>query len=124
MKTLLAKISDKGEIDYSGNNLCYPPRTLLLTEFPQIKMLNISKNSLTEINETMIKSLPNLQSLDASFNKIVFVTSQISLWESSLLKLKLGNNFLTEIPNEITKLSKLRYLKLNDNKIEYLPSDF
>ena len=80
----------------------------MLQTFESILHINISKNSITEINENMIKSLPNLQSLDASNNKIVFISSCISTWAGCIIKLKLSHNKLTEIPSEITKLKNLR----------------
>jgi leucine-rich repeat protein SHOC2 len=120
---LKSKITDKGELSYSNNNLWYLPRSLLLYEFTQIVSLNISKNAISEINENMIKSLPSLIELDASHNKIVFITAMISQWSGSLRKLVLSHNNLNEIPNEISKLEKLQYLVLDNNKIEYLPSE-
>lgn len=77
--------------------------------------------------------MPNLQTLDASQNRIVFISSSINKWAKGLIKLKLSKNKIWEIPTEIVKLKNLRYgfiltlwsryLKLNDNELQFLPSD-
>lgn len=76
-------------------------------------MLKANKNSLTEVNESMIEWMPYLQKLDLSYNKIGFVTTLIQKWSESLMILKLDHNLLSEVPNEITKLYKLKYLKVS-----------
>jgi len=76
-------------------------------------VLKANKNSLTEVNESMIEWMPYLQKLDLSYNKIGFVTTLIQKWSESLMILKLDHNLLSEVPNEITKLYKLKYLKVS-----------
>lgn len=83
--------------------------------FKQIKKLNISHNCLTEINESIIKCCPCLQTLDASYNKITFLTTEISNWGLTLSKLKLNHNLIIEIPVELTQIHSLKFLKLNHN---------
>jgi len=61
----------------------------------------------------MIEWMPYLQKLDLSYNKIGFVTTLIQKWSESLMILKLDHNLLSEVPNEITKLYKLKYLKVS-----------
>lgn len=117
------KITSRGELNYSNNNLFYLPRAILMAIFEQVVILNISKNSFTEINESLIKSLPCLRELNAESNKITFVTSEIHLLSPSLKRLILGKNNLWEIPSEISQLKNLQYLLLNDNKIEYVPAE-
>ncbi|CAI2361336.1 unnamed protein product [Moneuplotes crassus] len=117
------KITSRGELNYSKNNLFYLPRAIMMSVFDQVVTLNISKNSFTEINDNMVKSLPNLKELIADSNKITFITSEIYLLKDTLKKLILGNNNLKEVTPEISQLENLQFLLLNDNKIEYLPPE-
>ena len=120
---LKSELNSQKELNYSNNSIYCLPRGILLSEFPKISTLNISKNCFTEINESMVKSLPNLKELDAGNNKIAFITSKISLWKPTLRKLILCKNNIKEIPPEISQLENLKYLVLKENKIEYLPSE-
>ena len=76
-----------------------------------------------------------LREFNANYNKIAFITPLISLWKDTLIKLKLNNNQLIELPSgkikilktyligfiEISELSNLRKLDISNNLIWELP---
>jgi Leucine-rich repeat (LRR) protein len=159
---LICKLKHLVSLDVSGNqltnmdDLCLPSLEVLkasknqLAHFPRllstittIKVLNLSENKLTKIDEK-IEELHLLEELYLKANEIVSVPREIGklhrlrildLSENQLkelpielrelkqlIKLELQHNHITEFPEQICHLSLLQVLKLNDNKLTSLPS--
>ncbi|XP_066967259.1 chaoptin-like [Macrobrachium rosenbergii] len=103
-------------LSISGNpfiNLCP-----VLGDLKSLKKLDASKILLTEVNKDTIAQLGHLKQLDISDNMIVdFPTG--SFHKSSIQRLNLGGNLLTQLPNAIfmDKMEKLKVLNVTGNPL-------
>ena len=89
-----------------------------------LEFLHISQNRLTQIGPGIFYPyLPNLKTLDLSYNKISIITSDCISDMVSLEEVKLNNNTLTNVTGRLHNLPTLRWLYLNQNKIKDLGAD-
>lgn len=98
---------------YVGNNNCSISSTVF-SNFPNLKILDISKLNLTEIPSSLT-SLQSLSSLNVSNNSITNFSNLSSL--SNLQELNISGNNLTRVPNEINNFTNLKVLDLSNNAI-------
>ena len=85
-----------------------------------LKRLDLSKNSLTDISKLI--SLANLEVLILDSNFIKFIPNDIDEL-TKLKELHLSNNKLSDLPNSITNLRNLRILTMNNNQLVALPEN-
>ncbi|XP_070828701.1 leucine-rich repeat serine/threonine-protein kinase 2 isoform X3 [Chaetodon trifascialis] len=107
-------VSQLEELFMEGNSiteLCVP---LCL---PEIKLLDVSKNSVESISPDFLTGCPKLETFNVSMNKI----SSLSHLPSKITTLKLANNSFTEVSETILKLPNLRSLDMRTNSITALP---
>jgi Leucine-rich repeat (LRR) protein len=89
--------------------------------FPNLQVLNLSKNNIKEIPSDISK-LKALQELDLSNNKLTNLPAQIGEL-SNLSKLKLNRNEITSLPAEISALINLEVLEMWDNELDTVPDE-
>uniref|UniRef100_A0AAQ5XPF7 non-specific serine/threonine protein kinase n=1 Tax=Amphiprion ocellaris TaxID=80972 RepID=A0AAQ5XPF7_AMPOC len=102
------------ELFMEGNSiteLCMP---LCL---PEIKLLDVSKNSVENISADFLSSCPKLETFNASMNKIC----SLSHLPSKITTLKLANNSFTYISEAILDVPNLRSIDMRTNNIAVLP---
>ncbi|XP_038563164.1 leucine-rich repeat serine/threonine-protein kinase 2 isoform X2 [Micropterus salmoides] len=102
------------ELIMEGNSvteLCVP---LCL---PEVKLLDVSKNSVENISPDFLIGCPKLETFTASMNKIY----SLSHLPSKITTLKLANNSFTCIPDAILNLPNLRSVDMRTNSISALP---
>lgn len=87
----------------------------------EVYRLNLKKMKLNELPEEIYQFI-NLQTLDASRNKILFFPRKITVFPY-LQILNLSNNRIPSVPKEIGNLIYLRELILNQNELTYLPKE-
>ena len=63
-------------------------KIIISKEFPQVRMLLLPKNNLTEVTESIITAFPSLETLDISNNQIDYITPLVCNWSATLIKLK------------------------------------
>ncbi|MED4384705.1 DUF5011 domain-containing protein, partial [Bacillus mobilis] len=98
-----------------NSNLTEVPQQVL--ELKELKILDLSRNSITTIPDNM--SFNKLRVLDLSYNKITEVPD--SVWELPKLQaLLLSNNKIKKIPEQKSKFLDLRILDLANNELETL----
>ncbi|XP_078112651.1 leucine-rich repeat serine/threonine-protein kinase 2 isoform X2 [Sander vitreus] len=108
------------ELFMEGNSiteLCVP---LIL---PEIKLLDVSKNSVENISPDFLTACTKLETFSASMNKISLLSSPGSLTHlpSKITTLKLANNSFTCVPEAILNLPNLRSVDMRTNSISDLP---
>nr|XP_022915858.1 protein flightless-1 isoform X2 [Onthophagus taurus] len=79
--------------------------------------IDLAENDLPKLPEALY-SLPNLKRLNASENKITEISSMMDCWQK-LETLNLSHNNLTSLPASLCKISTLRRLYVNDNKMDF-----
>ncbi len=94
-----------------------PPE--VFTEFPNLQLLDLSKNRLREIPGE-IGLLKKLKKLILFKNKLEALPAQMGELED-LRELIVNQNELETLPEEIGKLKKLRYIDMWSNNITGLP---
>lgn len=131
------------ELDISGNSLTSIP--LKLNELKNLKELHVNKNRLTSLG-TEITSCSKLEVLQIQDNPLASISKEIGkvislreltigevdrncsipieLWNlTNLIKLKITNANLTEIPAAISGLKRLEELCLASNSISEVPEE-
>ncbi|KAK2961770.1 putative leucine-rich repeat protein [Blattamonas nauphoetae] len=88
---------------------------------PTPMCLLLAHNLLTDLPAGLF-TLPNLQTLDVSFNSLAIIPPSISQL-TSLVKVNFGFNKIKEVPNELFRLPTLTDLILSHNKLTSLPTD-
>uniref|UniRef100_H3D886 non-specific serine/threonine protein kinase n=1 Tax=Tetraodon nigroviridis TaxID=99883 RepID=H3D886_TETNG len=102
------------ELCLEGNcirELCVP------LSLPEIKLLDVSKNSVETVSADFLTGCPKLETLNVSVNKI----SSLSHLPSKLTTLKLANNGFAEVSAAILGLPNLRSVDMRTNRIAALP---
>uniref|UniRef100_UPI0037E8F8A3 leucine-rich repeat serine/threonine-protein kinase 2 n=1 Tax=Semicossyphus pulcher TaxID=241346 RepID=UPI0037E8F8A3 len=102
------------ELLMEGNSiteLCTPPC------LPEIKLLDVSKNSVESISADFLSGCPKLETFNVSMNKMC----SLSNLSSKITTLKLANNSFTHIPEAVLNLPNLRSLDMRTNNIAALP---
>ena len=105
---------------FSNNKFNYIPKSLY--QLSNLKLLDVSGNNISEIDNNLLKGLSSLVELDLSKNKIKFIPKSIQFLVF-LEVLNISNNQLLEIPEEFGVLTRLKKLFLNENAIQFLPKN-
>uniref|UniRef100_A0A3Q1GKY0 Uncharacterized protein n=1 Tax=Acanthochromis polyacanthus TaxID=80966 RepID=A0A3Q1GKY0_9TELE len=102
------------ELFMEGNSITELCMALCL---PEIKLLDVSKNSVENISADFLSSCPKLETFNASMNKIC----SLSHLPSKITTLKLANNSFTYISEAILDVPNLRSIDMRTNNIAVLP---
>lgn len=90
-----------------------------LAEVSNLRLLDLSKNDISFIEQNAFLSLHKLEHLTLSINYLTVLPDDVFLYSPNLVSLDLSNNRLTRIPDSITSSWKtLSYLYLQNNAIE------
>ncbi|QLG70596.1 hypothetical protein HG535_0A05370 [Zygotorulaspora mrakii] len=128
LRTLNLKHNRITTIKTSATNL----QNLFLTDnrisdfddnLPKLRTLEIQENPMTSISYKEFYPM-SMTSLSLSKAKLSSVPRELFVKLSCLEKLDLSENNLTQMPDEISLLSKLVYLSVARNKLESLPAEF
>lgn len=121
MPSSLETLTSLADVDLSMNGLPRVPEALY--SLPNLKRLNISSNNITELSSAIgvyfchVCHTPNFSlCLKDLINLICLPLSE--MW-THLEVLNLCDNQLTALPASLCKLSVLRRLYLNDNKLDF-----
>lgn len=93
-----------------------------LHEFPR-GLLPPEEGSVSPAGSKIGGLTPNLRHLWLRQNLIQQIPDAISAWANTLETLAISSNFLTELPSVLCKLTKLRVLYANGNKIKSVPAE-
>ncbi|XP_069019131.1 leucine-rich repeat serine/threonine-protein kinase 2 isoform X1 [Embiotoca jacksoni] len=111
----LGRIVDQlEELFMEGNSIMELSTPLCL---PEIKLLDVSKNSVDNISPDFLTGCPKLENFNASTNKIC----SLSYLPSKITTLKLANNSFTFISEAILDLLNLQSVDMRNNNISVLP---
>ncbi|XP_044212078.1 leucine-rich repeat serine/threonine-protein kinase 2 isoform X1 [Thunnus albacares] len=102
------------ELFMEGNSITELCTPLYL---PEIKLLDVSKNSVENISPEFLTGCPKLETFNASTNKIC----SLSYLPSKITTLKLANNSFTYVSEAILDLPNLRSVDMRTNSIAVLP---
>ncbi|XP_062317748.1 leucine-rich repeat serine/threonine-protein kinase 2 isoform X1 [Osmerus eperlanus] len=102
------------ELFLEGNRMSELSTPLCL---PEMKIIDVSKNSVESISSNFLSGCPKLESFNASNNKL----NSLSLLPSKIATLKLSNNSFSYIPNDVLNLPNLRSVDMRTNNIQVLP---
>ena len=103
---------------FSNNKFNAIPNSLF--KLSNLKLLDMSGNAITEINENLLKGLSSMVELDLSKNKLKSIPESIQFL-SYLEVLRVSNNQLLSIPEGLGALTRLKKLYLNENSLQFLP---
>lgn len=110
----------KLEFLYSQNNH--------ITEIPSLvgcnalKEIHLGSNSITTINDEFCQSLPQLKVLNLKDNKLTEISNEIVLLRS-LSSLDVSNNLLEQLPSSLAMLSHLSSLQVEGNPLKTIRRD-
>uniref|UniRef100_A0A6Q2XV65 non-specific serine/threonine protein kinase n=1 Tax=Esox lucius TaxID=8010 RepID=A0A6Q2XV65_ESOLU len=102
------------ELCLDGNRMSELCSPLIL---PEMKLLDVSKNSLESISSDFLSGCPKLETFSACTNQL----SSLSDLPSKITTLKLSHNQFTSIPEAILGLPNLRSVDMRANDISVLP---
>ncbi|XP_028285734.1 leucine-rich repeat serine/threonine-protein kinase 2 isoform X2 [Parambassis ranga] len=102
------------ELYMDGNSITELCTPLCL---PEIKMLDVSKNSIENISPDFLSGCHKLETFNASMNQIC----SLSHLPSKVTTLKLANNSFTYVSETILDLPNLRSVDMRNNNITVLP---
>ncbi|KAK2961888.1 putative leucine-rich repeat protein [Blattamonas nauphoetae] len=105
-------------VSLKDNLISSLPKTLFT---PTLTCLLLAHNLLTDLADGLF-TLPNLQTLDVSFNSLAIIPPSISQLRS-LVKVTFGLKKIKEVPNELFRFPTLIFLILSHNKLTSLPTD-
>ncbi|KAK2961714.1 putative leucine-rich repeat protein [Blattamonas nauphoetae] len=105
-------------VSLKDNLILSLPKTLFT---PTLTCLLLAHNLLTDLWDGLF-TLPNMQTLDASFISLAIIPPSI-FQLTSLVKVNFGFNKIKEVPNELFRIPTLTHLILSHNKLTSLPSD-
>ncbi|CAH1104067.1 unnamed protein product, partial [Psylliodes chrysocephalus] len=91
-----------------------------LAPLGKLQTLNIGSNLITSLTADAFPLMDNLVVLLMKRNKITFISEDAFSNVTSLRVLELDDNFLTQIPAAITKLSDLQEFSISGNRIKYI----
>ena len=114
---VLARLTQLGSLDLSGNQLTSLPEAL--GQLTQLEKLDLSGNQLASLPEALRK-LTQLEKLDLSSNRLTSLPEALSKL-TQLKELGLSSNRLTSLPEALSKLTQLKELGLSFNQLVSLP---
>ncbi|XP_049289502.1 protein toll-like [Anopheles funestus] len=126
-----AKLSDIGPdlfehlpnltwLDMRDNIFQLPPT--IFDALPKLRILELSFNSLEELNPRLLRHLPNLQLLTLWHNKLRTVSRQVFTGVPELERLDLSANQLESVPSDLfADLPRLTELAMGFNNFRSLP---
>ncbi|KAK0040642.1 strain BS90 toll-like receptor [Biomphalaria pfeifferi] len=89
----------------------------------RLRILNLSRNRLTKINENTMSDL-RLEVLNVSYNRIVGLNSNAFGSQTNLITLDLSYNLITDVPVRFSQnMTNLVHLLLNNNNIKVVQSE-
>ncbi|GFS07143.1 Toll-like receptor Tollo [Elysia marginata] len=92
------------------------------TNLPELQLLNISLNAITELPSNCFLGTPNLKALDASNNKLTNIRSSVLSGMTQLFYLNLAHNDISSMGFTLFRNTpSIKYLYLQHNKIGFLP---
>ena len=103
---------------FSNNKFTAIPNSLY--KLSNLKLLDLSGNAISQINDNLLKGLSSLVELDLSKNKLQSIPESIQFLPF-LEVLRVSNNQLLSIPNGLGALTRLKKLYLNENSLQFLP---
>ncbi|CAH7451200.1 Tlr6 [Phodopus roborovskii] len=102
-------------VDYSNRNLTHVPKDLT----PRTKALNLSQNSIQELQMSDVSMLPELRALRLSHNRIQRLNFGVFKFNPKLEYLDVSNNHLRNI--SCCPVVSLKHLDLSFNDFDVLP---
>ncbi|XP_004612243.1 toll-like receptor 8 [Sorex araneus] len=119
-RQLFQHLKNLTRLDLSLNNLQNIPDEVFYNLPPRLTQLFLNDNRLHFFNCTVLQHFPNLQVLDLSRNKLSFLNGSLS--ESTSLKtLLLRQNRISQLPSSfLAEASSLTYLDLSHNSIKMI----
>ncbi|KAL1966282.1 hypothetical protein VTN77DRAFT_4635 [Rasamsonia byssochlamydoides] len=95
-----------------------------LYQLPELRVLNLSYNELTEIPQGLLKRWPHLSDLYLSGNELTALPSDDLEETSSLRTLHINANRFQVLPAELCKVTKLAILDVGSNSLKYNVSNW
>lgn len=118
IETLWSKEQCEAISCFSLNNnrlRSFDPKVLI--SFPNMELLDLTKNNISEVSISKNLQLPKIHALNLNSNKLKRITSDFLTWAPSLQKLELGCNELIAIdPQAFRYVPYLRSLGISDNE--------
>ncbi|XP_011302200.1 phospholipase A2 inhibitor isoform X2 [Fopius arisanus] len=117
--------NDEYSLEYlniSHNHLEYIDDQALNERIPKLKVLDISHNRISVINETMIEHMKILEFLSMAHNPVIDIHEKAFLTQKSLKHLDLANISAESIPGSLFRpLTNLTFLNISFNPIVNIP---
>ena len=110
------------ELQLAGNRLRKFPYEILKNG--TINVLNVSNNSIAEVDESMLQVTVSLTQLNISGNKLTRFPSSIDQFFPALAGLNFSSNQISKLAPRPLDLRNLRSLNLSRNKLEAIPPQF
>lgn len=108
-------------LELSGNRLTSVPAALF-QRLPNLKHLDLSDNSIQELQEDTLRDLPELQTLHLYGNKLTVLQPATFAHNVKIFHLFLQGNQLQELPATLLHgLQDLQLLMLDQNQLRHLP---
>ena len=106
-------------LDLSGNLGLFPDQQLTISGLINIKVLNVSNTGITSLFSNMLLSFPNLEVMDISRNKVAFYNETPMSLGANIQFLNFSLNLITFVPQNLfsNSLSLLK-LDLSHNNIQ------
>uniref|UniRef100_G1PL83 Toll-like receptor 9 n=2 Tax=Myotis lucifugus TaxID=59463 RepID=G1PL83_MYOLU len=109
------------ELDISFNNLERIPKQAFINLPRNLTKLYLNDNKLRFFNWTLLQHFPQLQLLDLSRNCLYYLTDSLSKITSSLQTLLLSENLIAHMPSGfVSENSSLVTLDLSSNKLKMI----
>lgn len=119
--TIFKGLVNLTRLDISFNNLQRIPDEAFLNLPQNLTKLYINDNMLNFFNWTLLQYFPQLHLLDLSRNKLSLVTHSLSTFTTSLQKLLLSQNRISHLPSGfLSGASSLVHLDLRSNLLRML----
>lgn len=90
---------------------------------PQLSSLNLGRNPLTELPDEIVKLAPSLEELLLDDCALAGPFPSCLLKMENLKVLRMSNNKLTTLPDDICLLSKLQVLAMDRNLLKEIPDE-